>query len=125
MLLLGRNILGLFIIDTNERKNMVLDIAVNQLRVCLILLPALYMLFLYRSGLQGMGNSLMPMLSGIMEAGFRILGVLVLPLFLGEWGVYIAEPLGWPIMAVQLYISYLFVYRDCLKTGECKFPGGL
>jgi putative MATE family efflux protein len=116
MFLLGRNILGLFILDTNERMDLVLDIAVNQLRVCLILLPALYMLFLYRSGLQGMGNSLMPMVSGIMEAGFRILGILILPVFFGEWGVYAAEPLGWPIMAVQLYISYMFVYRDRLKT---------
>jgi Na+-driven multidrug efflux pump len=98
---------------------MVLDIAVNQLRVCLILLPALYMLFLYRSGLQRMGNSFMSMLSGIMEAGFRILGVVILPVFFEEWGVYIAEPLGWPMMAIQLYISYKIIFKQ--KSKEWHF----
>ncbi|MDR0784838.1 MAG: MATE family efflux transporter [Treponema sp.] len=118
MLMFGRKILGLFILDADERLNAVLDIAVNQLQVCLILLPALYMLFLYRSALQGMGNSFTPMLSGIMEAGLRILGVLILPLFFGEWGVYIAEPLGWPAMAIQLYISYILVYKQKNKDSS-------
>jgi Na+-driven multidrug efflux pump len=119
MLIFGRKMLGLFIIDTNERMNMVLDIAINQLRICLILLPALYVLFLYRSSLQGMGNSFMPMLSGIIEAGFRILGVLILPIFFGEWGVYIAEPLGWPMMAIQLYISYKIIFKQKSKERHC------
>lgn len=119
----GRKILGLFILESDGQLNVILDIAVNQLQVCLILLPALYVLFLYRAALQGMGNSFTPMLSGIIEAGLRILGVLVLPQFLEEWGVYIAEPLGWPVMAVQLYISYVFVYkrlrlRDNFSTSD-------
>jgi putative MATE family efflux protein len=116
MFVFGRNLLGLFIVDNQERTSAVLDIAVNQLRVCLVLLPALYALFLYRSAIQGMGNSFTPMLSGIMEAGIRSIGALTLPLFLGDWGIYIAEPLGWPIMAVQLYLAYKAVYKK--KAGE-------
>ncbi|MDR2177682.1 MAG: MATE family efflux transporter [Treponema sp.] len=108
----GRKILRLFMEDNNAQINAVLDIAVEQMTVCLILLPFLYVLFLYRSALQGLGNSFMPMLSGIMEAGLRILGVVILPVFFGKWGIYIAEPIGWPIMAIQLCISFAVVYKN-------------
>jgi putative MATE family efflux protein len=117
--LFGRNLLSLFISGPSSQTNAVLDIAVNQLRVCLVLLPFLYALFLYRSALQGVGDSFTPMLSGVMEAGVRILGALFLPLFLGEWGLYIAEPLGWPIMALQLYAAWTVVYkRKAPKAGR-------
>jgi putative MATE family efflux protein len=106
MFFFGKNLLGLFISGNTDQINEVLNVAVNQLRVCLIPLPALYILFLYRAGLQGLGNSFIPMLSGFMEALLRILGVLILPVFWGPWGIYIAEPIAWPFMALQLYAGY-------------------
>jgi putative MATE family efflux protein len=111
MLLFGRKALGMFISGNDPAAGAVLDTAYDQLKVCLVFLPSLYMLLLYRSCLQGMGNSFIPMLSGFVEAGIRILAVAVLPLFFGVWGVYIAEAAGWPLMALQLYVAYFFVFK--------------
>ena len=122
MFFAGRRILGLFISGSPEETGAVLDAAVNQMRVCLVLLPALYMLFLYRSGLQGMGNSVMPMASGFLEAGLRAAGALILPRFLGLWGVYIAEPIGWPLMALQLFAAFQMDYRKKRSTGGLGSP---
>jgi putative MATE family efflux protein len=118
MFFFGRNVLSLFIAGEDAQSAQVLDAAVNQLRVCLILLPTLYMLFLYRASLQSMGNSVVPMVSGLLEAGLRIAAALILPVFWGEWGVYIAEPIGWLPMALQLYLGYrmIFKQKSNLKT---------
>ncbi|MDR1287137.1 MAG: MATE family efflux transporter [Treponema sp.] len=112
MFLFGRRILGALVSGEDAQIDAVLDTAVKQLRVCLVLLPFLYMLLLYRSGLQGMGNSFTPMVSGLLEAALRIAAVLVLPLFLGVRGVFLSEPIGWPVMAVQLYAAYVSVVRQ-------------
>jgi putative MATE family efflux protein len=111
MFFAGRRVLGLFISGGPEETRAVLDVAVNQTRVCLALLPALYMLFLYRSGLQGMGNSFMPMASGFLEAGLRAAAALVLPGFFGLRGLYMAEPIGWPLMALQLFAAFRADFR--------------
>ncbi|MDR1419959.1 MAG: MATE family efflux transporter [Treponema sp.] len=111
MFLFGRRILGLLVSGEDAQLDAVMDTAVNQLGVCLVLLPFLYMLLLYRSGLQGMGNSFMPMVSGILEATLRTAAALVLPFFFGAWGVFLSEPIGWPVMAVQLYVVYVSVLR--------------
>jgi putative MATE family efflux protein len=115
----GRSFLGLLVSGAEGEIRTVLDVAESQLRVCLILLPTLYLLFLYRAALQGMGNSFTPLLSGLMEAALRILAALILPRFLGRWGVYIAEPVGWPFMALQLFIAY----RVFFKAAERPVPG--
>ncbi|MDR1868135.1 MAG: MATE family efflux transporter [Treponema sp.] len=111
-----RKILGLFISGTHNQIHIVLDIAVNQLLICLILLPTLYFVFLYRSCLQGIGNSFMPMISGIIEAGLRIIGVITLPVFFNEWGIYLAEALGWPFMALHLYVAYMRVSKKSMRA---------
>jgi Na+-driven multidrug efflux pump len=74
-------------------------------------LPFLYLLFLYRAALQGLGNTFIPMLSGFIELIVRIVSVLVLTRYLGEWGVLLSDPLGWPFAAALLVISYFIVYR--------------
>jgi putative MATE family efflux protein len=117
MFFFGRNILGLFISGDDAQVNAVLNAAVSQLRVCLVLLPFLYMLFLYRASVQSMGNSFMPMVSGLLEAGLRIAAVFVLPVFFGKWGVFIAEPVGWPVIALQLFFVYLSVFRKKSRAG--------
>ena len=55
----------------------------------------LYLLFVYRSTLQGLGDTVIPMFSGFVELAMRIGCITILPLFLGEWGVYIAEISAW------------------------------
>ena len=67
---------------------------------------ALYMLFVYRSTLQGLGDTFLPMISGIVELFMRIGSALLLPLFMGEWGIYLSEIMAWAGAAVLLIWGY-------------------
>ena len=106
MLLFGRSILSLFVQDDPAIVEQVLTIGYRYLAVMSLGLPMLYLLFVYRSTLQGLGDTVAPMMSGIVELVMRMGTVLLLPLAIGEWGVYIAEIMAWAGAAVQLMISY-------------------
>jgi len=115
---LGRQILGLLIAGDPEQVNAVLDIGVRQLRLMTIGLPFCYLLFLYRSALQGLGNTFIPMLSGFVELALRIVSVLVLTHLIGDWGVLLSDPLAWPFAMTLLMISYYIVFRKVKKAEE-------
>ena len=52
-------------------------------------------LFIYRSTLQGIGNSAIPLLSGFMELVMRVAASLILVYFFGFFGICIASPIAW------------------------------
>ncbi|MDL2206423.1 MATE family efflux transporter [Eubacteriales bacterium OttesenSCG-928-N13] len=114
--LFGRQIMGLLITGEPEQVAQVMQVAQNQLWCILIGLPVLNMLYLYRSALNGMGNAVIPMLSGFMELGARLLSVMVLPVFIGEWGIYMAQVLGWPAAALLLVPAYYVVYKKNVRA---------
>ena len=66
----------------------------------------LYLLHIYRSALQGMGDTLIPMCSGIAELVMRILIALLLPLIIGKEGIYFAETGAWLGAMVILIGAY-------------------
>ncbi len=84
----------------------VLRVGVEALRVTALFLPVLYLLYLYRAALQGMGDTVTPMLSGFAELLLRIACVLLLPPLLGRWGVYTADAVGWVGAAALLTAVY-------------------
>lgn len=104
--LFGRGILSLFVQDDPEIVAQVLTIGYRYLFVMSCGLPMLYLLFVYRSTLQGLGDTMAPMVSGIVELVMRVGTALLLPLVIGEWGVYIAEVMAWLGAAVLLAVSY-------------------
>jgi len=110
-LVFGRALLGLFFSGEAELVGEVLEVAQRQLLVTTLGVPVLYMLFMYRSALQGLGNAVIPMLSGFLELGLRLVCVLLLPWLLGEWSVYLADAAGWAVAAPLLYIAYRIVFK--------------
>jgi len=111
----GRQILGLLIDGDPEQLNIVLDIGVRQLTLMTLGLPFLYLLFLYRSALQGLGNTFIPMLSGFVELALRIVSVMVLTRFFGDWGVMLSDPIAWPFAMTLLLVSYIIIFRRVRK----------
>jgi len=91
----GKPILSLFIRDEAELAGKVLAFGYDFLRIMAAGLPMLYLLFVYRSTLQGLGDTMIPMLSGFVELALRVGTALLLPMLLGYWGVYIAEIAAW------------------------------
>jgi len=116
--LLGRPLLSLFIQDEAEIAEQVLQIGYEFLLVMAAGLPLLYLLFVYRSTLQGLGDTIIPMASGFVELGMRVATVLLLPMLLGVWGVYLAEIAAWGGAGIFLIVG---CYHR-LKTVEKRSP---
>ena len=108
MFLVGRPALSLFVDPGEALREQVLDIAQQYLHVMLIALFTLYLLYVYRSTLQGMGDTVTPMLSGLMELIMRSAAALSLPAILGQSGVFWAEPAAWAGAAVLLAATYYY-----------------
>lgn len=112
MLLGGKYILGLFISGTPEEYEMTMGIAYYYLAIMSICLPILYLLHVLRSAIQGMGNTVLPMLSGIAEFIMRTLSALLLPALAGQNGIFFAEILAWAGADVILVTSYFLKIRE-------------
>jgi Na+-driven multidrug efflux pump len=111
-LLFGRQLLWLLVSGEPARIAAVLDAGQRQFNVIAAGLPVLYMLFLYRSALQGLGRTVVPMLSGFAELAGRFAAVLGLAPVLGIWGVYAADALGWVGGAALVVAAYCWAYRS-------------
>ena len=111
MLVFGRFILSWFISGTPEEATQTMQVAYFYLSIMSVCLPILYLLHIIRSTIQGMGNTMLPMLSGVMEFTMRTLTALLLPLALGEVGIFFAEIAAWAGADVVLVISYFVVAR--------------
>ena len=107
MILFGEGLLGLFITDSDPVKVAeTLEVAYLYLVVMSLGLPMLYLLFGYRTTLQGIGDTFIPMISGVVELVMRFLCAMVLPLFMGEWGIYLSEIAAWVGAALLLIWGY-------------------
>lgn len=112
MLLAGRILVGSFINGTPQETAAATDIAYHYLVIMSVFLPVLYLLHLYRSSLQGMGDTILPMVSGIAEFVMRTGGALILPRLLDQEGIFYAEILAW-VGADMILITayYIRVYK--------------
>ena len=106
MIAFGKNILGLFISSTATNRIEVLNVAYTYLVVMALFLISLFMLYMYRSALQGMGDTVIPMVSGIVELCMRISIALLLTKFIGGTGIFFGEIAAWTGAFVLLAIFY-------------------
>ena len=119
MILFGKLILGCFISGDPAQVAEAMKIAYFYLVIMSVFLPVLYILHVVRSSIQGMGNTFLPMLSGVAEFIMRTGSALLLPLIVGENGIFFAEILAWAGADVVLITSYFIVIRQLEK----KLPG--
>jgi putative MATE family efflux protein len=107
MMIFGRDITMLFIsADTVELELAAGETAYRYLCIMSSCLPVLYLLHAYRSALQGMGNVLIPMLSGGMELIMRVGFAFIAGGLAWQEGVFLAEVFAWTGAAVLLAVSY-------------------
>ncbi len=119
MLLFGRYIVSAFISGKPEDAAATVDIAYHYLCIMSSFLPVLYILHIYRSSLQGLGDTVMPMVSGAAELVMRIAAIFFLPMLIGTEGLFWAEVFAWAGADVVLVASYYIriagikkIYRD-------------
>ena len=111
MLAFGRLILSFFLPAGAEASAEALGVGYQYLSLMALCLPALYVLHVTRSCIQGLGNTVLPMVSGMSEFVMRTGGALTLPPVIGETGVMIAEVLAWFGADLILAPSYFFVMK--------------
>lgn len=110
-LLGGRTILSAFISGPPDQSALALDTAYRYLSVMSVCLPALYGLHVVRSAIQGMGNTVLPMVSGVMELFMRTGVALALSRLIGGPGVFYAEVSSWMGADIVLVTSYLILLK--------------
>ena len=111
MVIAGRGILSLFVSGEPEQVTQVLNIAYKYLFIMSVCLWVLYLLYVYRSAIQGLGNTVIPLISGIVEFMMRIGAALLLPRWIGQNGIFYAEISAWTGAAVLLGGSYFWMMR--------------
>ncbi len=122
MLLFGKGILSWFISGTPQEVEQTMDVAYFYLTIMSVFLPVLYILHISRSTIQGMGNTILPMVSGIAEFLMRAVTAVLLPLAVGETGIFYAEILAWAGADLILIPSYFVMLRRIASHTPDSFP---
>ena len=118
MFIFGRNIVGAFISGEPQDAAAAIEIAYHYLCIMAAFLPILYLLHIYRSSLQGLGDTVMPMVSGGAELVMRITTIIFLPKLIGTEGLFWAEVLAWAGADIVLILSY-YIRMSGIKA---QFP---
>ena len=108
MFTFGKQILGLFISGTPDETKLAMIYAYDFLRIMSACLPILYILHIVRSVLQGLGHTMITMLSGVFEMVMRVGGAFVLSNFFGERELFVTEILAWLASDIVLVSGYFF-----------------
>lgn len=115
MFLFGEEVIGIFLDDPAqevlESANMYITYTV----------PAYFFLsqiFIYRNACQGMGISMIPMLSGMVELVMRSAAAIYLSVPYGFMGVCLAEPISWIACAIFVFASYHYFIRVLEKKSQ-------
>ena len=116
LLVFGRQITGLFLSNEDPAQAAAAgDTAYHYLSVMAWCLPVLYLLYAYRSALQGMGNTRVPLLSGVVELVMRVSAAIVVGHIAWQEGIFYAEVLAWAGAAALLAGAY---YRSERHLGR-------
>lgn len=116
MILLGRPITMLFIsTELPQQAAGAGEAAYQYLFAMSVALPVLYLLYAYRSALQGMGNTKIPLLSGILELIIRVGAAFLIGLAGWQTGLLYIEPFAWISAAALLASAY---YVSAAKLGK-------
>lgn len=116
VILLGKFIVSMFVSADAADASEVIRVAYTYFSIMGSFLSVLYLLHIYRSALQGLGDTIVPMISGIVELAMRISVILILPGLIGEMGLYFAEIAAWAGAAVLLMVCYYKRVKKIART---------
>ncbi len=116
----GNALLSLFVASDQPGYDQVMKYAWNFLSIMALFLPILYLLHIYRSAIQGLRDTLIPMLSGFLELLFRIGTACLLPIWFHESGLYPVEVFAWFGAVILLVPNYYWKQYHFPKESETK-----
>lgn len=118
MILGGRDILQWFLSGEGAETVQALDIGQQFLHVLAAFFPLLYLLYILRAGIQGLGNGIIPMFSSWVQLLMRAGCAWLLTARIGYRGIFWGEALAWLGADLLLGTAWIRLYKK-LK-GERK-----
>ena len=116
MFAFGRPITGLFLsADDPQLLAEAADVAYTYFRVMAVCLPILYLLYLYQAGLQGLGQTGISMVVGVVELVLRIAFALFSAGIHWPFGLFVAEVSAWWGGGLIFLVSYYRAARKLLR----------
>lgn len=116
MFAFGRPIVGMFLSDDVANAAEALEIGYQYVMVMSAMLIAAYLMNLYRYSLQGLGNTIAPMISGFFEFGARIFVAFVFPVFMGQFGLFFMDGSAWTAAGIFQIICFFITLRKKEKN---------
>ena len=108
MVTCARPLTSLFLsADAGEMVKPIYTAAQRYLNTSAMFFPFLYVIFLYRNALQGVGKTFLPLMAGVLELVIRTVASLTLPRRYGYDGVIVSDVLAWVGACIMLIISYM------------------
>ncbi len=93
----GESVMKLF---TRESAHEVVSIGVSALRITCFFYSAVGMIFVSRNFLSGTGDINITMIMGLTEVVCRVALVIILPIYIGVYGIWWATAINWMITAL-------------------------
>lgn len=117
LLLTGDRVVSVFV--SGEANPQMLDYGRQYFLVVAPFYSLLSLLFIYRNTLQGIGNSKVPVIAGVMELIMRVSAAFILSNVIGFYGLAISSPLAWLGAVIPLGWTYHHV-KHRLSTVNYK-----
>ena len=106
----GKQIVGIFVPDeAPQLVDNVTSLAQTYLNISVIFYFFLGQIFIFRNSCQGMGNSVIPMISSIIELFMRAFAAVYLAKMFGFVGLCMASPLAWIGGAIVVAWGYFHI----------------
>ena len=93
----------------DEKTDLIMEYANTYMLWTMVFYPFLGFVFLFRNTLQGVGETLFPMLGGVGELFARSITSMVLPGMVGYLGVCLASPIAWITAGCMAAFRYLYI----------------
>lgn len=103
-ILCGPAMIGLFIKNPSDTT---MGYAMEYLIKASTCMMPLAMIFVYRNGMQGLNQALVPMLCGIVELVSRVSVIKIVSKPFGYSGVCLTDPICWLVTGVMVFVAYL------------------
>ena len=118
----GTDIIAAFI-GTSAKE--VIDIAHKYLLISTIFYFFLGQIFIYRNALQGMGETLFPLLACLAELIVRIFAAVYLAIKFGYTGIFYAGPIAWVSASAIMFFGYFGSMKYIIYKVKNRLQRGL
>ncbi len=109
MLFAGKAILGLFITSSEIDVAGAISIGYQFLRILAFAFPLLYVLYIVRACVQGLGDSFYPMLSSFIQVIMRVGCALLLTKVIGHSGIFWGEICAW--IGADVFLGFVLLHK--------------